>query len=88
MTMARMKAFCRAKNINFGYCDGIGVFPRRVIEKNKAINVYNSHFCLTWKSRGSSFNKAIEELETNFKMTDNIITEENVNSHFKYAFIP
>ena len=50
--------------------------------------LYNFHFCLIWKSQGVSFNQAIQELKDNFKIVDNYITEENVNSHFKYEFIP
>ena len=44
--------------------------------------------CLIWKSEGVSFIQAIEELKDNFKKVDNYITERNVNSHFKYEFIP
>ena len=50
--------------------------------------LYNNHFCLIWKSQGVSFNQAITELKKNFKLVDNYITEENVNSHFEYEFIP
>ena len=50
--------------------------------------LYNNHFCLIWKSEGVSFKQAIRELEVNFKLVDKYITEENVNSHFKYEFIP
>ena len=50
--------------------------------------LYNNHFCLIWKSENVSFNQAINELKANFKIVDNYITEENVNSHFKYEFIP
>ena len=30
----------------------------------------------------------MQELKANFKIIDNFIREENVNSHFKYEFIP
>ena len=50
--------------------------------------MYNNHFCLIWKSQGVSFNQVIQELKENFKIVDNYIAEENVNSHFKYEFIP
>ena len=33
-------------------------------------------------------NKAIEELERNFNLVDNNITEENVKSHFEYIYTP
>ena len=41
-----------------------------------------------WKSEGVSFNQAIKKLKDIFKKIDNFITEEIVNSHFKYEFIP
>ena len=40
------------------------------------------------KSENVSFNQAIKELKDNFKIVNNYITEENVNSQFKYEFIP
>ena len=49
---------------------------------------YNIHFCLIWKSESVSFNEAIRELKDNFKKVDNYKTEENVNSHYQYEFIP
>ena len=88
MTKARIQPFCRANNINLGYFDGDGVFPRSVTNRDSALFFYNSHFCLIWKSQGVSFNQAINELKNNFKKVDNYITDENVNSHFKYEFIP
>ena len=50
--------------------------------------LYNNHFCLIWKSEGVSFNQTIKELKDNFKKNDKFLTEGNVNSHFKYEFIP
>ena len=35
-----------------------------------------------------SFNQAVNELKAKFKIDDNYITDENVNSHFKYEFTP
>ena len=64
------------------------VFPRTITNRDTALYLYNNHFCLIWKSRNVSFNQAIRELKNNFKKVDNYITEENVNSHFKYEFIP
>ena len=86
--MARIQPFCRANNINLGYWDGTRVFPRSVTDRNNALFLYNNHFCLIWKSENVRFNLAMRELKDNFKIVDNFITEENVNSHFKYELIP
>ena len=40
------------------------------------------------KSERVSFNQAVKESKDIFKIADNYITEENVNSHFKYEFVP
>ena len=65
MTKARIQPFCRANNINLGYYDGIGVFPRSVTDRNNALLLYNNHFCLLRESEGVSFDKAIKELKDN-----------------------
>ena len=88
MTMARIQPFCKANNINLGYYNNDRVFPRTVTNRDTALYLYNNHFCLIWKSQGVSFNQAIQELKANFKIVDNYITKYNVNSHFKYEFIP
>ena len=88
MTKARIQPFCRANNINLGYFDGDGVYPRSVTNRNSALFIYNNHFCLIWKSERVSFNQAINELKSNFKIVDNYITEENVNSQLNYEFRP
>ena len=82
MTKARLQPFCGANNINLGYFDGDGVFPRSVTNRNSALYLYNNQFCLIWKSEGVSFNQAIQELKNNFKIVDNYITEQNAKSHF------
>ena len=88
MTMSRIQPFCRANNINLGYYNNDRVFARSVTNRDSALYLYNNHFCLIWKSQGVSFNQAIQELKNNFKIVDNYITDENVNSHFKYEFVP
>ena len=57
-------------------------------ERNKALNLHNNHFCLIWKSENVGFTEAVKELKDNFKIVDNYITEENVNSHYKYTLKP
>ena len=88
MTKSRVQPICRANNINLGYFDGDGVFPRSVTNRKSALFIYNNHFCLVWKSEGVSFIRAIKELKDIFKIVDNFITEENVNSHFEYIYRP
>ena len=52
-------------------------------KKNKPLFLHNKHFCLIWKSQGDCFKQAIKELGDNFRIVDNYITEDNVNSHFE-----
>ena len=86
MTKARIQPFCRANNINLGYYNDDRVFPRSVTNRDSALYLYNNHFCLIWKSHSVNFNQAITELNNNFKIVDNYITDENVNSHFEYIY--
>ena len=88
MTMARIQPFCRANNINLGYYNNDRVFPRTVTNRDSAPFLFNNHFCVIWKSENVSFKQAIREIDDNFKVVDNYITDENVNSYFKYEFIP
>ena len=88
MTVARIQPFCRAHNVNLGYYKKDRVSPRTVTYRDSTFSLYNNHFCLIWKSDGSSFKRAMKELKDNFKIVDNYITEENANSHFKYEIIP
>ena len=88
MTMARIQPCLKNLGINLGYYNGERVYPRTVTNRDSALFLYNNHFCLIWKSQGVSFNQAIQELKTSFKIVDNYITEENVNSYFKYEFTP
>ena len=88
MTMARIQPCLRKLGIDLGYFNGERVFPRSITNRDCALYLYKHHFCLIWKSQNVNFIQAIQELKNNFKMVDNYITEENVNSHFKYEFIP
>ena len=88
MTMARIQPCLRKLGIDLGYYNSERMYPRTVTNRDSALFLYNNHFCLIWKSRGVSFNQAVQELKNNFKIVDNYITEENVKSHFKYEFIP
>ena len=48
------------------------------MKRKKAIRLYKNHFSLIWKSQSVSFNKAVEKLESNFKLVEIFLTEENV----------
>ena len=88
MTEARIQPFFRANSISLGYYNEDRVFPRSVTNRDSALYFYNNHFCLIWKRRGVSFNQAITEIKDNFKIADNYITDENVNSLFIYEYEP
>ena len=88
VTKARNRAFCRADIINLGFFDGKRVFPISVNDRENSLFLYNNQFCLIMESAGVSFNQALKELKDNFKTVDNYITEEYINSHFKYGIIP
>ena len=88
MTMARIQPCLGKLGIDLCYYNGDRGFPRAVTNRDTALYLYNNHFCLIWKSQDSSFNQAIQELKNNFKIVDNYISVENVNSHFEYVFVP
>ena len=88
MTLARVQPCLKKLGINLGYYNNERVFPRRVTNRDSSLFLYNNHFCLIWKSKNDSFKQAIKELKDNFEIVDNFITEKNVNSHFKYEFLP
>ena len=86
--MARIQPCLKKLNVDLGYYNGERIYPRSVTNRENALYLYNNHFCLIWKSQGVSFNQAINELKNNFKIVNNYITEENLNSHFIYDFKP
>ena len=88
MTMARIQPCLRKLGNILGYFNGERVFHRTITNRDSALYLYFIHFYLILKSQNVSFNQAINELKANFEIADNYITEENVNSHFKYEFIP
>ena len=77
---ARIQPLCKRHNINLGCSAGSRRDPRNNRERNQAIYTHKNHFCLSWKSQGLSFYKAIEELNLNFKINDNCISEKHVKS--------
>ena len=53
MTKARIQPFCKKYSINIGCYDNNSrkVLPLSVTERNKALYLYNHHFCLIWKTK-------------------------------------
>ena len=88
MTQARIQPCLKKLNIDLGYYNGERIYPCTIRNRQSALYLYDNHFCLIWKSEGVCFKQAIKEIGDNFKKVDNYITEENVNSHFKYELIP
>ena len=50
--------------------------------------MHKSHFCLIWESKSISFRKAEKGLKFNFKVVDNVISDELVKSFIKYQYEP
>ena len=48
--------------------------------------IYKNNFCLIWKPDGISFDKAIKEIKDNFKVVDNVASDEHVKSFFKNIY--
>ena len=89
MTSARVGSFCRKYNINIGCFDGTRINPRNITQRNTALKIHNNHFCLISKSDNISFNQVIEnELKPNFKVVDNVVSDEHVKGFIKYEYNP
>ena len=88
MTSARVQAFCRKHNINKSCYDGFRVCPRSITQRNTALKIHINHFCLIWKTNGTSFDRAIKELKDNFKIVVNVISDKHVKSYIKYEYKP
>ena len=50
--------------------------------------MHKNHFSSIWITNGISFNKTTEELKTNFKVFDNVISDEHVKCFNKYEYKP
>ena len=88
LTITSIQPCLKKMDVNFGYYNGKEIWPRKIGERIKALSLYVNHFCLLWKSQSVGFNEALEKLKAIFKMVDNFIIEENVNSRFKREFKP
>ena len=88
MTCARIQPYCRKYNINIGCFDGTRINPRNITQRDTALRIHENHFCLILKSEWISFDKAIKEINDNFKVVDNVISDKHVKSFIKYEYNP
>ena len=65
LTSAGIQPRCKKYDINVGCFDGMRIIPRNTTRRNISLCIYNDHFCLVWKSNGTSFDQAIEKLKLN-----------------------
>ena len=70
MTLARTQPFAKKYGIEIGYFNGKEVMPRSVKERKKCLYLHNKHFCCIW---GDSLKRAVDELQTNFKLVSNYV---------------
>ena len=87
-TSGRIQPFCRKHNINSGCFDGTRINPRNITHKNIALKIHNNNFCLNWKSNDISFLQTIKQLQQNFKVVDNIMSDKHVESYIKCEYKP
>ena len=88
MTSARNQPLCRRYNINIGYYDGYREYPRKITQRDTSIKIHNNKFCLIFKTDGICFDKAIKDLQVNFEVVDNVISDKNVERLIKYEYKP
>ena len=88
MTSARIKPFCKNYDISIGCFDGKRINPTNITEGNISFYIYNNRFCLIWKSNGTNFNKAIEEVKLNFKVLDKVMSGKLLKSFVEYEYDP
>ena len=78
MKSFRVEPFCKKHTINTGCYDGFRVCRRKNTERKRKLYLYKTQFCLIWKSQLVSFNKAIEESKTNFKVVDDALSDKTL----------
>ena len=84
MTSASIQPFCRNYNINIGYFNGNEVWPRNITERKKSLLIHSNQFSLIWRWQNISFNQVIkDELKSNFKGIDNVISDKHVEGFNK-----
>ena len=88
-TSARIQPLCRKHNINIGCYDGKRINPRIITERNTSLFIDNNHFCLTGKRIDFIFNQETKnELKSNFKIVDKVISDKHVKSSIEKEHKP
>ena len=87
-TLARIQLCLKKLGMDVGCYNGKEIWLRIVTERNKDLNLYYNHFGLSWESQSVRFNQTINESKAKFKIVENHITEDTVNSNFKFEFVP
>ena len=75
MTSVRIQPICKKYNINIGYFGRTRTNPRTMKQRNISLSIYNIHFIFTWKSSSINFYQAIKELNVNFIVVDNAMSD-------------
>ena len=86
MTSAIFQPFSEKHIINIRCYDGYRVRPRIIIKRNITFFMYKNLLYLIWKSIVFSFNKAIEDLKTNFNFGDNVISDKLFKRFIAYEY--
>ena len=87
MTSARFQPFCKKDNINIGCFDRTRINPRNLTQRDAALKK-RKPFLFNLEIRRCYFDKAIKESKDNFKIVDNVISDEHVKSFIKYEYNP
>ena len=87
MDSARIQQFCE-KHVNLGCFDGKKINAQKMTRKNLSFFIKNIHICSIRKPNNTSFNQAIEEVNLNFKLVDDVISGKNDKGFLKYEYDP
>ena len=79
-TSDRNQPFCKKYDSNIDCFDGKRKYPRNITQRvlHQSTYVKIHFFFLVWKSNGTSFNQAIEQLNLNFRVVANVISDKQV----------
>ena len=88
MTSAKIQPFCKKYNINLGVYNKNQqeILPRSATERRICLYIHENHFCLIWKTKNTTFTKAIKELEDNFKYEANQKSDNILKQAQEYKF--